>query len=276
MLLFAPPQVGVPTTESNFARIGNYRMYSWGNGDDFGRVTVLDRKGKIVARIDSNHKATFQRYGDLDGDGHRDMLIKTWTGGAHASFDYYVLSFWPKPHCLLAFDKGNGEGAPDGAGTYTGDLEIHDLDGDGRPELVSWYDGFAYTLGAGYAPAYVPQILKLRHGRYVEATDRFPTFLRKSSRKGWSRLLSKDDDRPSARRVFAIEFLAPKIILGEEAQGWHLLRKVMAANEYADLYRNRRWIERVVAQRRTRVRTPSLRSIQNPHPRDRYDSSPWL
>jgi hypothetical protein len=98
---------------------------------------MIDRRGHVLSRLTVDGKASFEKIRDLDGDKRQEVLISTWSGGAHASFAYYILSLHPKPRCILAFWKGNGEGLMHAEWGTEGDLEPIDLDGDGRPELVS-------------------------------------------------------------------------------------------------------------------------------------------
>lgn len=248
----------VPVIESSFERIQGYRFYHWRGADDRGRVAVRDRRGRTVVRITAELNVRYYKIGDLDGDGWTEIDIYTWSGGAHGSNAHYVLKLGPHPKCLLAFWKGN---------TNDDDLVVKDLDGDGRPELVSWSDGFAYRLGDGYAPIEIPQVLKLEHGRFEDATARFPGFLRRKAVTAWGDFLEGlasergGEHRASATRVLAVGYLAPEMIRGHEAQAWRRLRPHMVPKEFQDLYRRRSWIRAVVKARRSRVEHPALRKL---------------
>jgi hypothetical protein len=157
-------------------RIGQYELVKWDgtwptSRKDCQVVILRNGLGRTVARI-AGHLLDVEFVKDLIGDGPPELVLRSWSGGMHSSFVYYVYSLGRRPRCLLGYDKGNFESeVPD-----LPDFEAKDLDGNGRQEIISWYNGFAYwcevpeweTCYAGSAR--VPVVLGLRRGRYVDIT----------------------------------------------------------------------------------------------------------
>ena len=113
---------------------------------------------------------------DLNHDGAPDVILETWSGGAHGSQCYYVWSLGRKPRCLLAYDKDDI--------CDDHNFDIVDLDGDGQPEIRSWYDGFAYTVGQTCSED-LPVVLRYEGGRFVDRTSRYRKLLQRASHKVW-------------------------------------------------------------------------------------------
>ena len=264
-------ELGWPT---EVTRVGTYKIIHWRH-DNIGRVVIKDRRNRTVAQA-SDVDAKIWSMTNHGARGHPEVCIYTWTGGAHASFAYYIIGLGPKPKCLLAFWQGNGDEA--------GDFEVKDLRRDGRKEIVTSYDGFAYRLGLGYSPVYVPMVLELSGGRYVDTTKKYPELAvaasakalkdleeaireRKAERESLAKKnydLANEEDYayggPGIRRN-AIGFLASKILLGRETRAWKYLRTLLPHGVYKNLRQNRTWIRRVVADRKLRIRHPALSQI---------------
>ena len=107
----------------------------------------------------------------MTGDGVPEAVIRTWTGiGVHSGITYYVFSLGSRPRCLLVYDKNNIDDRED--------FDIVDLDGDGKKEIVSWYDGFVYAWGGYGCSPRVPVVLGYSNRRYVDVTRQYPAWLK--------------------------------------------------------------------------------------------------
>ena len=165
-------------------QIGQYRIVKWSRPSTSEHsaaesILIRDRRGREVARITGNY-VEIERVTDLTGDGFPDFVVRASKLGAHGPVSYYVFSLGRRPRCLLAYYKKNIDSGPDSP-----DFEVKDLDGDGRKEILSWYDGFAYWDAGGDdwsssfgGAARVPVVLGLQSGRYVDVTERFRGRLR--------------------------------------------------------------------------------------------------
>lgn len=158
-------------------RVENYTVV-WHRDPDYGEDTswceLRDHSGRVVVRLQDYfcaplglHETDAQAVTDFDGDGRNEVVLETWSGGAHGSVTYQVWSLGKSPKCLLAWDKGNIYDVPDGY-----DFKFEDLDGDGRLEILSWYDGFCYTIAGAYN-GLTPIVFALRGGVYRDCTQDF-------------------------------------------------------------------------------------------------------
>jgi hypothetical protein len=163
-------------------RVGSAQVLHWTyrpspDPDEQSTIAVRGRRGKQVASL-TYAWTELVSTDDLTGDGHPDVVLTAATG-AHGPAFYYVLSLEPTVRCLLAYAKGNINAEP-----ATPDFAVKDLDGDGRQEIITWYDGFAYWeplpgwLCSFAGCARLPVVLGLRHGRYVDVTATHRKWLR--------------------------------------------------------------------------------------------------
>lgn len=143
---------------------------------------------------------------DLEGNGEPDVILDLYTGGAH---------------CCSVVQVYARDAA---AGTYTlternfGDpgARIADLAGDGRLELASADDRFAYAFAA-YAFSGLPiQIWRFAAHRFVDVTGSFPALVATDARRQYRAF------RGAARQRFGLGFIAAwaadEELLGHDAK----------------------------------------------------------
>jgi hypothetical protein len=132
-------------------------------------LTIVDicDEGCILVPDDATTKPadSMLKVADLDGDGEPEVLVDTFSGGAHCCLTTRVLTF-----------DGTGYQPRDIAWRDVG-YQLRDADGDGRPELVGQDPVFAAAFTAFAASAFPPLVLRLDHGRAVDVTRRFPSIV---------------------------------------------------------------------------------------------------
>ena len=111
---------------------------------------------------------------DLDGDAEPEVLVTTYTGGAHCCTDLgiwdYRADLGTYGHLVRNFGNGGHR--------------LVDLDGDRRPELSSVDDRFAYAFAPYVFSARPPQVLRWSRVPRVGLTDvtrQFPQVIRKDA-----------------------------------------------------------------------------------------------
>jgi hypothetical protein len=78
---------------------------------------------------------------DLTGNGHPDMIVTSWSGGAHCCFAHYIFELEPEFQLITKIEDGNGYPA-----------HFEDLDHNGRYFYVTndiwpyWPDSFAGSV----------------------------------------------------------------------------------------------------------------------------------
>jgi hypothetical protein len=103
---------------------------------------------------------------DLDGDGEPEVLVDSFSGGAHCCLTARLLTFDGTGYTPL--DIGYGDVG------YT----LKDADGDGRFELVGYDPRFSAVFTAFAGSAFPPSVLRVDHGATVDVTRRFPKLIR--------------------------------------------------------------------------------------------------
>jgi hypothetical protein len=108
---------------------------------------------------------------DLDGDGEPEVLIDTFSGGAHCCLTARLLTW-----------NGTGYTPKD---VFYGDVgyTLKDADGDGRPELVGFDSRFSSVFTAFAASAFPPQVTQVVGGKTVDVTRKFPRVVRADAKR---------------------------------------------------------------------------------------------
>ena len=236
------------------SQVAGYRLEKWSrqDPDDLETFYIKDRRGHVVTAL---HDFRITPYFDnkvqvldLNHDGVPEVLLSTWTGGAHGGCSYYIWSLGLHPRCILAYDKVNIG--------LEHDFEFVDLDGDGIPEIRTWYDGYYYTVSGSYWPD-LPIILKLVHGRYVERTYRFRKVLRQAAHWSWIDF-QKESGHEGFRSYYInpINLLAIGDMLGDRETVWRRLRRIMTNSNYRWLKHNESLVFEILRRRKDRYQYP--------------------
>ena len=113
--------------------------------EKFRQRQIEDYVGRSDARLNLDK--------DITGDGIPDLIVGSWTGGAHCCFDYRIFSLGPK---FRLFGIING---------LDSHFSFKDLDGDGACEAIGYDCNFRYWHECfAYSPAPLV-ILSLKNGK---------------------------------------------------------------------------------------------------------------
>lgn len=107
---------------------------------------------------------------DLDANGEPEVLVDAYSGGAHCCESTRIYRFHGGAYTHTTHQWGNQA------------YRLRDLDGDGRPELVSADDTFSYAFSAFAFSRWPIRIFDERGGRLVERTRHFPGAVRRDMR----------------------------------------------------------------------------------------------
>lgn len=187
---------------------------------------------------------------DVTGDGIHELVVQTYTGGAHCCWTLYFLALEPVARVLLLYEAGNAGG-----------VEVVDLDYDGRPELVLGDDQFAYfdTLCYACSPARTPLVACYRDERFHDCTRTFPAVVRKDIARWTAELRSlvaqtpRDDAIAQSIRGAALGLYATHVLIGEDRQGWDAVRSIAPASATRWLSRHRGRVLQWAASRQGRL-----------------------
>lgn len=110
---------------------------------------------------------------DLDADGEPEVLVDTYTGGAHCCALTEILRFNGTTYAPFEASWGNIG------------YELKDLDGDARPEFVTADDAFSYAFSSFAGSLHPPLVLDYdaaAKGSFRDVTRRFPALTRKNAK----------------------------------------------------------------------------------------------
>ena len=138
---------------------------------------------------------------DLDGDGDPEVLVDLYTGGAHCCAT--TLVWYLKFLSAMSYDRrvlslGN-------AG-----YRLKDLDGDGKPEILTADNGFAYEFAPFAYDWFPPLIYDWRGHAFADVTRHFPKRIRAdlaAIRKALPQARRDGDPRGLIAAYVADEFL---------------------------------------------------------------------
>jgi hypothetical protein len=148
-------------------QIGEYSIRLWANAAadamDFQDVVTISQPGQSDIQVESVFKLNDLTATDITGAGYPDLVIQTFSGGAHCCFSWTVYELGPALKRVLQSPDSNCEG------------ELKDLDGDGTMEFITCDDLFAYKYCCFANSPLVKVVMKYELERgYVPASPQFP------------------------------------------------------------------------------------------------------
>jgi hypothetical protein len=182
-------------------------------GPEYRRVQVrITRDGRswTSASLGTWYSARpSARVRDLDADGEPEVLLDTYTGGAHCCSVAYLFHYLPHSRRYgTTFHTFGNVG-----------YRAKNVDGRDKVELLTKDDRSAYVFTAYAASLFPIQLWHVDGGRFVDVTRRFPALV-ESDAKG---LLAEYErvrrERADVRGVLAA-WLADQYLLGNEKAGW--------------------------------------------------------
>lgn len=164
-----PPAVspGVAYELSEEFLIGSYGVRFWQKPESplgFEDVLLIESNGIASIRIDMASAIEPLTGTDINGDGYPEVIVETYSGGAHCCFGTQVYSLGPQPKLLLKKPESNAGG------------QFKDLDSDGIYEFITYDDIFAYQYCPYAASPFVKSILVYDSiaELYLPASPQFP------------------------------------------------------------------------------------------------------
>jgi hypothetical protein len=181
-----------------------------------GRVIFSQQQSLWPAR--KGHSLSIS---DLDHDGIPEVVVHSFSGGAHCCF------------VLAVYRLSGGRIHEADKNFASSGFRAVDLDRDGTNEFVGADPRFEYLL-TDYADSYSPiRISAYRHGVFVTVTGKYRAAIRKDERRAWKFYLT-DRGNSDLRGVLAA-WAADKYMLREGIDVWPAIEQAVDSG-YLDGY----------------------------------------
>jgi hypothetical protein len=152
---------------------------------------------------------------DLDGDGEPEVVYTAFTGGAHCCIVAAFFELASDSSHYLAVDRPFGDPG----------FGVEDVNHDGRPEIVTGDDSFAYRF-TSYAFSGLPLlVLHYAHGHFKGVTTHFKGRLRAESKLFWRGYKTLRAHRDDSSRGQIAAWAADQYRLGKRAHALAILRR---------------------------------------------------
>lgn len=151
---------------------------------------------------------------DLDGNGVTEVVVRTFSGGAHCCTNYTI--YTRQNNQFVKTETGFLDGI---GGTF------QDLDKDGKVEFITIDNSFLYAFSS-YAASFAPsQIYTFTNGKFNNVTRRYSQHLKSRAWEMYQAFLQSKKEQYEVNGILA-GYVAQKALLGEYEEGW----KFMLAN----------------------------------------------
>jgi hypothetical protein len=169
------------------------------------------RAGKVVADYDYPYgtvpardlpKGKSIRLKNVDDDSRPEILVDTFTGGAHCCFQTDVMDY------VSAKKYRRVRGHWRDAG-----YNLRDLDGDGRVEFVTADARFAYEFAPYAYSGFPTRIFQFRGARFRSVTRKFPATVKRNARFWYDKATEAGAKEPVHGYLAA--YAADKALLGQ-------------------------------------------------------------
>jgi hypothetical protein len=145
--------------------IGAYGIRFWHNVDNvLGEdIVLIEKEDTETIKIEAASAIAPLTGADINGDGNPEVVIETYTGGAHCCFGTQVYSLGETPKLILDKPRSNAGG------------QFQDLDGDRIYEFVTYDDIFTYEYCPYVSSPFVKVIMAYdeEEERYLPASPHF-------------------------------------------------------------------------------------------------------
>jgi hypothetical protein len=201
--------------------IGSYTVRLWRNTAPdawgFDNIATISAGGQILVQVEMVWGLGKLTGADITGEGHPDVIVEIFTGGAHCCFSTLVYDLGPTLTKVLETPQSNCGG------------QFEDLDGDGVLEVVTCDDLFAYVYCAYAASPLVQVVLQYEPGQgYVPASPRFAHLYAEEIAVHARRAEGAEDfaDWDGTNKCAVLPLVLDYLYTGQADQAWMALGRV--------------------------------------------------
>jgi hypothetical protein len=184
---------------------------------------------------------------DITGDSLPEIVVSTWSGGAHCCYSTSIYSVGSEVRPVLTIETGN-----------CGPGELQDLDNDRRMELVTCDDRWGYTY-CSFAESPFPRVVltyNASRNEYEVATPRYAARFRDDitteTLEARKRMAAEGGKDPGADKCTVLRPALSLMYLGQLEEGRALIRNLYRGADLdafeqkvvEDLRASRLWVAR--------------------------------
>lgn len=148
---------------------------------------------------------------DLDSNGIDEVIIKTFSGGAHCCTNFIIYTWENNQFAKIETGLMDGSGG-----------SFEDLDGDKKSEFLSYDNSFLYKFSS-YAGSFPPSIIyTFKNGKFENVTRNYTKRLRETLQQMYEAIRQSKKDNYEINGILA-GYVAQKILLGEYEDGWNFM-----------------------------------------------------
>jgi hypothetical protein len=150
---------------------------------------------------------------DLDGDRLEEVLVSTYTGGAHCCTNFIVYQWRNNKFIRVETGESDGEGGV-----------FKDLNGDGKIEFITYDNSFLYAFSS-YAGSGSPTVIySLGNGKFQEVTRQYQKYLKEKATELYRAVVAAKQNDSEINGILAA-YVAQKITIGEYKDAWEFMLK---------------------------------------------------
>jgi hypothetical protein len=158
---------------------------------------------------------------DITGDSLREVVVSTWSGGAHCCYSTSIYSISGQVRPVLTIETG-----------HCGPGELMDLDGNGTLELITCDDRWAYAH-CSFAESPFPRVVFAydgARGNYHPATPRYAALFRddiaRETAEARKKLASEGGKDPGVDKCTVLQPALSLMYVGLMDEGQRLVREL--------------------------------------------------
>jgi hypothetical protein len=167
-----------------------------------------------IPKIDSSSYTRFSGsvfLKDLDNNGSSEVIIKTFSSGAHCCTDITIYTWQNNQFIKTETGLLDGEGGV-----------FEDLDGDRKLEFSTSDNSFLYAFSS-YAGSFPPSLIyAFNNGKFENVTRRYVKQLKSRAWEMYQAFLENKQKNYEVNGILA-GYVAQKALLGEYQQGWEFM-----------------------------------------------------
>ncbi len=163
---------------------------------------------------------------DIDGDREPEVIADLLSSGSGNGFYSYIYRYEPLQNRYVALEQ------------YWANIgyEVRDVEADGIPEFDSLDIRLATALDLPSGDTTLPKrIWNYRQGQMIDVTKQYPQLVYEHAKQLWQLFQERRRQNQDVKAVLAA-YMANKYTLGQEVEGWQLVKEAYGESDREDYF----------------------------------------